>query len=134
MYVRKIGSPMDRFIEDFFSLPNGNTGVQRYPLTNIATDENMNLYIEIAVAGFSKEDISMELKGNKLHITGVYSEKDDLVSLRYYQQNISQRDFNRVIALDERYLQGDINASIEDGILSVIISPIEPDKKLIEIK
>jgi HSP20 family molecular chaperone IbpA len=113
----------------------GNLGsgkISRYPLTNIGTDSDNVLYIEVAIAGFSKEDIDLEMNGNYLHIIGTAKKQDNKVN--YYQQYISSKDFERILSLDEKYVEGDLSATIEDGILKITIQPKEPRKKLIEIK
>ena len=125
---------MDELFNELFMTPRGLKEVPRYPLTDIAIDENENLYIEVAVAGFSKEDITIDIKGDKLIIQGVYSDSDDLVDLKYVQRHISTKDFERIIKLNDVYIDGEVNASMEDGILSVIIQRKEPTKTSIAIK
>lgn len=123
---------MDDFIADFFS--KATETVTRYPLTNIGYDDNHVLYIELAVAGFSKEDISIDLTGDILTITGVKSDSEELVDINWKEKNISSKDFERKIRLGDSYLGSEINASMEDGILSIIIPSTTPDKTVITIK
>lgn len=106
--------------------------VKRYPLTDISYDENKNLYVEIALAGFSRDDITVEHKGDSIVITGVHS-KDELVDVQYVQQHISQRDFERVIKLNPIYRESDVQAGMEDGILSIIIAPSQVKQTFIQI-
>ena len=106
--------------------------VKRYPLTDISMDKNKVVYIELAVAGFSKEDIDLEIKGNKLHIKGTNSREE--LDLEYVQRHISNQDFERVIALDDKYLSGKFDAELNDGILTIMIEPVEPEKIKISLK
>jgi len=122
----------EREIERFFR-PLHETGkIARYPLTNIAKDEHNNLLIEVAVAGFNKQDLSVELKGNELHITG-QSDEAQIEGVTYLQRHISTNTFNRIVILHEKYVGGDISASVANGILSVMVIPKDQPKKLIEI-
>lgn len=109
----------------------GTKKVNRYPLTNIAEDDEGNLIIEVAVAGFSKKEIDIEVKGNELHITG---KKEALPSdINYHQKHISTDDFERVLGLHEKFVGGDISATFKNGLLTIRVIPKEPTKKLIKI-
>jgi len=121
-----------RELEMLFRPLHGQSKIARYPLTNIGTDEKDNLFIEVAVAGFKKEEISIERKGNELHICGEFLQED--LEINYYQKHISQEPFKRVIVLHEKYVNGEINASVEDGILTIMVQPKEEEKSFIEIK
>lgn len=117
---------------DWFFRPSVGTKVARYPLTNLGVDENNKLLIEVAIAGFNKNDVELELKGNQLFIRGT---KTDVVDnkIKYIQQHISSSSFERVIILHENYVGGDITAKFVDGILSINVEPKEQSKKLIAI-
>lgn len=119
---------------DWFLRPmSGSDKVARYPLTNIGIDSDETLHIEVAVAGFDKDDIEIELKGNYLIITGniiIPEEKEDI---RYIQEHISANTFSRRIVLNDVYLGGEIRANVSNGILTITIDPKEPVRKLIAI-
>lgn len=112
-----------------------NSGVvARYPLTNIGFDADEVLYIDVAIAGFSKDEIQIEQKENKLYITGRKLTGSNEVT--YIQEHISKNDFERVIVLSENYVDGTITANVSNGLLIIQIEPElpkEPTKKLIQI-
>lgn len=122
-----------RDLEWFFGNGIGSTEkVKRYPLTDIGTDENDNLIINVAIAGFDKDDIDIEIQGNELHISGTVEEPT--TDVKYVQKHISNNDFERILVLHENYIGGDIEAKVEKGILTIKIQSKEPARKLIEIQ
>ena len=103
-------------------------GPTRYPLTNISTDKNDILYIEIACAGFGKQDLQVELNDDVIVITGTYPQDAVETEFTYYQQNISARDFVRKIAIGHTYDTNEIVVDYEDGLLLIIVPEKEVQK------
>ena len=105
---------------------------KRFPLTDIFVNEDENILIDIAVAGFAKENISIEMVGNTLVITGEYvSEGRD--DLKVIQEFISKQNFERNIVLSENYVEGAIIATLDNGILSIGVTKNAQSKKTITI-
>jgi HSP20 family molecular chaperone IbpA len=112
--------------------PAQDTGVSEYPLTNIGVDqENGNLLIEVSAPGFKKSNIDVEVVGCDIHISGTYESTPH--SFEFYQTMISEKDFTRVIHLDDEYLDGEFTASMNDGIISVEITPAEVERFIVEV-
>lgn len=127
MLHKLLEQDLDRFLK-----PRYDYQVTRYPLTNLGVvEENNKLHIEIAVAGFNKDDISIEASANKLIIKG--TKEDDDYGVRYIQKHISSNPFERIIVLHDDYVDGIVTASVEDGILTVQVEPKTLKKQLIEI-
>ena len=103
----------------------------RFPLTDLFIDDK-TVVVKLALAGFSENDIELEMVGNKLIISGEIEETDE--PFEYVQKQISQKPFERTIALHEDYVAGDVSASFVNGILEARIEPIEKERKLISIK
>jgi|WetSurMetagenome_2_1015567.scaffolds.fasta_scaffold693404_1 HSP20 family molecular chaperone IbpA len=96
--------------------------VSLYPYTNIGTF-NENLIVEINVAGFAREEIEIELIGNKLIVEGKLT--SGRAPLEYVQKELTVRDFKRVIVINDLYINGDIIATMSNGILTINIEPQE---------
>ena len=139
MYINQLENMLKRDLNLFFRPQLGSDKVARYPLTNLGVDSDDNLHIEVAVAGFGKNDIELEQKGNYLIITGsklnAVNESNDGEDngIHYIQQHISSKDFERTIVLNENYVGGDIKADVANGILNIVVKPNEPTRKLIQI-
>lgn len=117
---------------EWFLRPITDQKIERYPLTNIGYDKEGLLIIEVAVAGFNKENIELEVKGNQLHITGTKS--SETCNISYLQKHISTNNFERVIVLHEDYVNGDVFASVYNGILTITVKPKETSKRIVNIQ
>ena len=105
---------------------------ETYPPYNIEQISSSLLRITIAVAGFEKEDLEINLEGNQLQIKGFKKEEND--ERIFLHRGIATRQFQRNFVLAEGIeVEG---ASMENGLLSVDLSqPINSEEsKKIEIK
>ena len=99
-----------------------------YPPYNIHKLSDNDYKIEVALAGFSKEDIELELKDSTLTIRNKTKEKvinDE--SNGVIHKGISTRQFERSFTISE-----DIkvkNAELKNGLLNVDLERIIPDEK-----
>ena len=105
---------------------------ETYPPYNIEQLSSDLLRITIAVAGFDKADLEINLEGNQLQIKGYKKEEND--ERIFLHRGIATRQFQRNFVLAEGIeVEG---ASMENGLLSVDLSqPINSEEsKKIEIK
>ena len=105
---------------------------ETYPPYNIEQISSNLLRITIAVAGFEKDDLEINLEGNQLQIKGFKKEEND--DRIFLHRGIATRQFQRNFVLAEGIeVEG---ASMENGLLSVDLSqPINSEEsKKIEIK
>ena len=108
-----------------FDIPN-------YPPYNIKKIDKENYQLEMALAGFTKADVIVEVKENTLTISGKSSDKEDD---SFVHQGIARRAFKRRWTLAE-HLEVD-EAELIDGILMVKMRlnlPEEKKPKTITIK
>jgi len=95
-----------------------------YPPHNVVKTGEDTYSIEVAVAGFSMEEIDVELDNNDLSIKG-QSKRDEDASREYIHRGLARRDFEKRFTLvDHIEVEG---ASIKDGILIVNLKRIVPD-------
>ena len=99
-----------------------------YPPYNIRKINDNDYKIEVALAGYSKEDIELELKDSTLTVRNKRNEKivnDD--SNGVIHKGISTRQFERSFTISE-----DIkikNAGLKDGLLNIDLERIVPEEK-----
>ena len=105
-----------------------------FPPYNIQKVKDFTYEIEMALAGFSKEDIELEVAAGVLTVRSVKesSEVDDEWTLH---RGISYRKFNRKFTLADDVVVND--AKLENGLLTIELEQIVPEEKkprLIKIK
>ena len=104
-----------------------------FPPYNIQKGGDNKYQIEMALAGFSKDDIEVEIADGTLSVRSDKKEdaKDDFT----YHRGISFRKFNRKFTLaDDIVING---AKLENGMLTIELERIVPEEKkprLIEVK
>ena len=98
-----------------------------YPPYNIVKHDDTNYTIELAVAGFAQDEISIELKDAQLTITGEKITSEDAVEPEYLHRGISSRAFTRSFTLGPDVEVRE--ASVTNGILTVALEHVVPEEK-----
>ena len=113
----------DNLVNEFFNEPQfaNATG---YPPYNISKGKDDVYEITLAVAGFKKDDIEIELEDGTLKITGT-SNVLDSDEVEYLHKGIAERNFVRTFKLAE-YVEVK-KAKLDDGILRVQLFRNVPD-------
>ena len=99
-----------------------------YPPYNIVKTDNNNYNVEIALAGFSKKDITVEVENGILTIESVKDKSDkEEDTLGVLHKGISKRYFKKqfTIAKDVK-VNG---AELKDGLLKVSMEKIIPEAR-----
>ena len=119
-------------------LGNGGLTMQsNYPPYNIRKTEKDNYAIEVALAGFNKNDVEVEFQDNLLTVRTKQVDKSENndVNGEIIHKGISQRQFVRSFTIaDDVKVDG---AELKDGLLTIACERILPDhkkKRLIDIK
>lgn len=86
-----------------------------YPPHNVVNLDNKNYTVELAIAGFTKNDITIELKDNILTVTGDRAPRRP--EEQYVHRGISARKFTKSFRLSE-YTEV-TGATLDNGILIV---------------
>lgn len=95
-----------------------------YPPYNVIKKTDNDYEIEVAVAGFTLDEIDVEVNQNQLIIRG-QSKREADADVEYLHRGLAYRDFEKVLTLAEHMQVGD--ASIKDGVLRVEITRIVPE-------
>jgi len=98
-----------------------NTNI--FPRHNVVKVDEENYDIELALAGYSRNDLSIEIEEGLLVITG---ERDD-TETEYLHKGISTKKFRRTFRLNENV---EIKlAEFVDGMLTIKLAHIIPEEK-----
>ena len=125
----------DRQFDRLFDYVTHQAESTGYPPYNIQKLEDYKFEIEMALAGFSKKDIEIEVAEGVLTVKSL-KEKDSGSTDDYtLYKGISQRNFTRKFTLaDDIVVKG---AELKDGMLTISLERIVPEEKkpqLITIK
>jgi molecular chaperone IbpA len=136
--LRPFSIGFDDMFDQFESmLGNGSLAVQsNYPPYNIRKAGKDKYAIEVAVAGFNKNDVEVEYEDNLLTVkTKEVKRSDEKEGSEVIHRGISQRSFARSFTIsDDVKVNG---AQLKDGLLTISCEKIVPEikkKRLIEIK
>ena len=101
-----------------------------YPPYNIKKVEENKYVIEMAVAGFGKQDLELELQDSVLTIKGsttLDTVLQDGIDVTYLHKGIANRNFNRKFTLADNVEIK--NAQFINGMLKVWLESIIPESK-----
>ena len=114
----------DRVFDQLQNYVENNSTSTGYPPYNIRKDGEYNYDIEMALAGFSKKDIEVEVADGVLTIRSVKENEEDENNL---YRGISYRKFNRKFTLADDIIVKD--AKLQDGLLKISLEKIIPEEK-----
>ena len=97
------------------------------PAYNINKIDNLNWQIEMALAGFNKNDIEIEYADSQLTIKSIFEKDGKDEGKESVHRGISKRQFTKRFTLaDEVVVNG---AELKDGMLRVELEKIVPEEK-----
>ena len=118
----------------YFNVPSHQNG--NYPPHNIVKYNDHTYAIEVAVAGFLKEEVTVEVDQDQLTIRGVKDRPNESTGqVEYLHRGLAARDFEQTFTLAE-YMEV-VGAKVENGMLQIDIKRLVPEAlkpRVIEVK
>jgi molecular chaperone IbpA len=128
MEIKRNSIGLDEWFKRFDTAYETHTN---YPPYNLVKESNVDFRLEIALAGYKKEDIEVTTEWNKLFVdVKKVSDTDD----EYLHQGLAKRAFTRTWTLSDDVEVKDV--SYVDGLLTVKLNRVIPEhqkKKVYEI-
>jgi molecular chaperone IbpA len=121
-YRQSIG--LDKVFDRFISQID-NSQPSGYPPYNIIKTGEETSLVQVAVAGFTEGELTVEVRDNTLILGGEKSSAEQSDSWEYTHQGISNRRFVRTFPLAD-YVEV-LGATVENGILTVELERKVPD-------
>lgn len=120
LYKMSVG--FDNIVNDFFNDPtftNAQTGYPPFNIAKLKADDGSEpeYVVTLAVAGFTKKDIDIEIDEGVLKITGNSPVLDTDEELEYLHKGIAERNFVRTFKLADYVEVKD--AKLIDGMLYI---------------
>ena len=111
---------MDDYLNRFW---NGVDTTSNYPPYNIIEINNVESRLEVALAGFKKDELKVFTEFGKLHVEGTKEKQEDDRTFRH--RGVAARSFSRVWSLsDDTEIRG---VEFTDGLLVVQLGKIVPE-------
>jgi len=110
-------------MEDYFDrLQTLHETQSNYPPYNLISVNNIESILEIALAGFKKEELDVFTEYGKLYVKGQKVEQEDKT---FIHKGLAQRSFERVWTLsDDTEIQ---EVTFEDGLLVIRLGKVIPE-------
>ena len=126
--IQKNSIGMDEWFKRFDTAFETHTN---YPPYNLVKESSVDFRLEIALAGYKREDIEVTTEWNKLFVEAKKSGNSDD---EYLHQGLAKRAFTRTWTLSDDVVVGDV--SYVDGLLTIKLNRVIPEhqkKKVYEI-
>lgn len=96
-----------------------------YPPHNVVRENEFQYIVELAVAGFTEKDVTIEVKDHILTVTAQREQRRE--QEKYLHKGISARKFKKSFRLSEyTEVRG---AEMKDGILAIGLEVVLPEEK-----
>lgn len=112
---------------DGFETRFANQLATNYPPHNVVKLDDSRYAIEIAVAGFKRHEINVEIEQEVLTVRGETETPNENASRQYLHRGLSSRNFERSWQLAEHMVVE--GAEMKDGILTVSLKYVIPEEK-----
>jgi len=114
----------DRIFDHLSRYVDNNTTSTGFPPYNIRKEGDYNYTIEMALAGFGKKDIEVEVTEGTLSVRSVKENAEDDSTV---YRGISYRKFDRKFTVaDDVVVNG---AALENGMLTIDLERVVPEEK-----
>lgn len=132
--VISVDNILDKFFSENFPNVTKDFGVnffekQSYPKVNVIEYED-TVEIKAEIPGVPKKNVSVEIKDDVLVISGEKSESSEekRKPLHVIRRELKHSNFKRSFALGDNINKESVTAKFDEGILTVILSKIKPEK------
>ena len=117
--INKHSIGLDEYFDRIFNLHETSTN---YPPYNLIQVNNVESHLEIALAGFKKEEVNVFTEYGKLYVTG---KKEDSEDKTFIHKGLAQRSFQREWTLSDDTEVREV--TFEDGLLTVRLGKVVPE-------
>lgn len=125
-----LGFGPDVLVESYAKTVEKMAKMANYPPFNIKKLDDNKYTIELAVAGFAKSQLSIEIEGNKLVVSGISKEPEN-ENGEYLYKGLASRAFKREWVLaDSIEVTG---SELTNGVLKIWLEALTKASKRIEI-
>ena len=116
--ISKNSIGMDEYFDSFW-----NASPSNYPPYNLIHESNVLSRLEIALAGFKRDEVKVYTEYGKLTVEAQKEEKKEPET--YTHRGLAQRSFSKQWSLSDDTEVGEV--TLEDGLLTVTLKKVVPE-------
>ena len=116
--ISKNSIGMDEYFDSFW-----NASPSNYPPYNLIHESNVLSRLEIALAGFKRDEVKVYTEYGKLIVEAEKEEKKEPET--YTHRGLAQRSFSKQWSLSDDTEVGEV--TLEDGLLTVTLKKVVPE-------
>ena len=116
--ISKNSIGMDEYFDSFW-----NASPSNYPPYNLIHESNVLSRLEIALAGFKRDEVKVYTEYGKLTVEAQKEEKKEPET--YTHRGLAQRSFSKQWTLSDDTEIGEVK--LEDGLLTVTLKKVVPE-------
>ena len=117
--ITKNSIGMDDYLNRFWDMDT----TSNYPPYNLIQVNNVESRLELALAGFKKQEVKVYTEFGKLYVEG--QKKDKEADGEFLHKGLAQRSFKRVWTISDDTKVGSVK--FEDGLLTVELGKVVPE-------
>ena len=131
--LHRMRQQMEQLLEDA-SAPHQRVSAGVFPLVNLTEDKN-SYYVRAELPGMKGDELDIQVTANNLAISGKRKIAAEEEGARYHRRERDAGTFSRMIGLPGDINPDNVDAKLENGILTVVVSKAEAAKpKQITVK
>ena len=112
---------LDQMFDD---TPSQRVSAGVFPLINLTEDKD-KYYVRAELPGVKAEELDIQATGNNLAISGERKIAPEKEGARYHRREREAGTFSRMIGLPGEVDTDKVEAKLENGILSIVVSKAE---------
>jgi HSP20 family protein len=112
---------LERVFDDY---PHQRVSAGVFPLINLTEDRD-NYYVRAELPGVKGDELDIQVTGKNLAISGERKIAAEGEGARYHRREREAGTFSRMIGLPGDVDSDEVDAKLENGILSIVISKAE---------
>jgi HSP20 family protein len=120
----RLNEQLQQYLSNWASLPS-TLGEEFTPLADVEETEDAYL-VEIELPGVKREDISVEVAGRRLTVSGERKERQRVGILRRRTRTVGR--FHYEVVLPGDLVEDEVEASLDEGVLSLRVPKPERDR------
>jgi len=127
-FIRSFDTIFDDMFKNHFGDIGVSAGKGAYPKVNIVNrDDKVEIVAELA--GFTKDDIDLEIEEDVLTISGK-SPQQDKEEVTYYVRELKRSSFRRSFKVVDQYEMDKVSAKFDNGLLTITLPKVKEEVKV----